>query len=177
MTEVIIQFLYFVYFHSNIDNYNDQHHSSSAGDLVMVSVPQCVRLGFLTIIWKNNHSIHFKFGVGICWVSVQNYFSFGGLSDHYLKKYSHNPIQNCGVRLLHECSEIIRFWAMFAQFWPSSGKKITWKWVKMVVSDRYLKKYSHNPIQTWCVHLLGECSKLICFLAMLAKFCPLVATK
>ena len=42
----------------------------------------------------------------------------------------------------------------------------------MVVSDHYLKKYSHDPIQTWCVHLLGECSELIHFWAMLAKFWP-----
>ena len=33
--------------------------------------------------------------------------------------------------------------------WP----KKDWKWVKMVVSDHYLKKYSHNPIQTGGVHL------------------------
>ena len=42
----------------------------------------------------------------------------------------------------------------------------------MVVSGRYLKKNSCNPIQTQCVHLLGECSEMICFLATLAKFCP-----
>ena len=36
----------------------------------------------------------------------------------------------------------------------------------MVVSDPYLKKYSHNPIQTWCVHLLGDCSDLIPILAL-----------
>ena len=33
----------------------------------------------------------------------------------------------------------------------------------MVVSDLYLEKYSHNPIQTLCVHLLGKCSEMICF--------------
>ena len=42
--------------------------------------------------------------------------------------------------------ELIRFWVTLAQFWPSSGKKIDWKWVQMVVSDHYLKKYSHKPI-------------------------------
>ena len=40
----------------------------------------------------------------------------------------------------------------------------------MVVFDHYLKKYSHNLIQTWCVHLLGEWSELIRFWATLAKF-------
>ena len=29
-----------------------------------------IRLGFPTIIWKSNHSIHFKFGVGVCCFSV-----------------------------------------------------------------------------------------------------------
>ena len=41
------------------------------------------------------------------------------------KKYSHNPIQTCGVHLLGECSEIIRFWAMLPKFWPSVGHKMT----------------------------------------------------
>ena len=157
-----------------------------------VSLRPSVRLGFPTIIWKSNHSILFKFGVGICWVSVQNWFAFEGhwpnfghlvakndwkwakmvVSDHYLEKYSHNPIQTCGVHLLGECSEMIHFWAMFVQFWASSGQKMNLKWVKMVVSNHYLKIYSHNETQTWCVHLLGECSQLICFLATLTKFRP-----
>ena len=100
------------------------------------------------------------------------------VSDHYLKKYSHNPIQSCGVHLLGKCSELICFWAMLAQFWSSSGQKMTYiKWVKMLVSDHYPKKYSHNPFQTWCVHLLGDCSELISFSATLAKFCPSIGQK
>ena len=31
------------------------------------------------------------------------------VSDHYLNKYSQNPIQTCSVRLLGECPELIRF--------------------------------------------------------------------
>ena len=42
----------------------------------------------------------------------------------------------------------------------------------MVVSDHYLEKYSRNPIQTWCVHLLGEYLELIRFWAIVAKFWP-----
>ena len=42
----------------------------------------------------------------------------------------------------------------------------------MVVFNHYLKKYSCNRIKTWCVHLLGECSELIGFWAMLTEFCP-----
>ena len=30
--------------------------------------------------------------------------------------------------------------------------------------------YSRNPIQIWCVHLLGDCSKVIRFWATLVKF-------
>ena len=56
---------------------------------------------------------------------------------HYQKKHSHNPIQTYGVHLLGECSELIRFWATLAKFWPSSGHKMT----EMVVSDHYLKYY------------------------------------
>ena len=47
-----------------------------------------------------------------------------------------------------------------------------WKWLQMLVSDHYLKKYSHNPIQSSGVHFLGEPSELICFWATLAKFWP-----
>ena len=106
----------------------------SGGDIGMVSV--CVRASvcpwFPTIIWKNNHSIHFKFSLGIFWVSVQNWFA-----------------------------------------WPNFGPlKNYCKWAKMVVSDHYLKKYSCNPFQTWCVHLLGECPDMICFLARLAEVWP-----
>ena len=60
------------------------------------------------------------------------------VSDHYLKKYSHNPIQTCGVHLYGECSEMaIRFWAMLAQFWPSNGQKT---YLKVVQNGGYLKK-------------------------------------
>ena len=87
---------------------------------------------------------------------------------HYLKKYSQNPIQTCGVHLLGECSELIRFWVTFAKCLPSSGQKL----LKIVVSDHHLNKYSCSPIQIWCVHLLGEYSELIRFWATLAKFWP-----
>ena len=40
----------------------------------------------------------------------------------------------------------------------------------MVISDHYLKMYSRNLIQTWCVHFLDECSELIRFWDTLAKF-------
>ena len=55
---------------------------------------------------------------------------------------------------------------ILALYWPKNYSN----WVKMVVSDHYLKKCSCNSIQTWCVHLLGECSGLICFRDTLTKF-------
>ena len=42
----------------------------------------------------------------------------------------------------------------------------------MVVFDHHLKKYSNNPIQIQCVHLLGQCSELIRFWDTLAKLWP-----
>ena len=91
---------------------------------------------FPTIISKKKiHTIQFKVVVFTCWVSVQNWFAF-------------------------------------RPRWPNFGPLVAKKWLKMVVSDHYLKKYSHNPIQTWYLHLLGDCSELICFLATLAKFWP-----
>ena len=144
------------------------------------------RWWFLTIIWKSIHKIQFKLVVYTCWVSVQKLFTFGQcwpnfvplmaknhlklvkmmVSNRFLKKDSHNPIQTWRVHLLGECSEIICFLITLAKFWPSSGTK----WLKLVVSDYYLKKYSRNSIQTWCVHLLAECWEIICFWSMLAKF-------
>ena len=61
-------------------HWNGEHPS------VRLSVHPPICPGFLTIILKNDHSMHFK--------------------------------------LLSECSELIHFWAMLAQFQPSSGKKI-----------------------------------------------------
>ena len=46
-----------------------------------------------------------------------------------------------------------------------------------MVSDCYLKKYSHNIIQTWCLHLLGQCSQLICFGGIWPNFGPPLAKK
>ena len=56
--------------------------------------------------------------------------------------------------------------------WPNFGPLVVKKLLKMLVSDRYLKKYSCNPIQTSCVHLFGKYSGLIRFWAMLATFWP-----
>ena len=61
-------------------------------------------------------------------------------------------------------------WFAFWPCWPNFGPLMATKWLKIVVSDHYLKKYSCKPIQTCCVHLFGECSELICFLATFAKF-------
>ena len=66
----------------------------------------------------------------------------------------------------------VQNWLTFWPRWSNFGPLVATKWLKMVVSDHYLKKHSSNPIQTWCVHLFGECSELICFLAMLARFWP-----
>ena len=88
------------------------------------------------------------------------------VSDHYLKKYSYNPIQTWCIHLLGECSGIICFLAMLARFWPYIGHKITENGGFLPLSEKC------NPLQTWCVHLFGECSELISFLATLAKFWP-----
>ena len=61
--------------------------------------------------------------------------------------------------------------------WPNFGPVVATKWLKMVVSNHFLKKYLRNPTKIWCLHLLGGCSELICFLATLAKFWPSSDTK
>ena len=99
------------------------------------------------------------------------------VSDRYLKKCSHNPIQTWCVHLF---KWVFRYDLLFgrvgqilALMWPL----VATKWLKMVVSDHYLEKCSCNPIQTWCVHLLCECSELICFFPRWPNFGPLVTTK
>ena len=66
----------------------------------------------------------------------------------------------------------VQNWSAFRPCWPNFGPLVAKKWLKMVASDHHLKKYLCNPIQTWCVHLLGECSELIRFWDRLAKFWP-----
>ena len=118
------------------------------GDIGMVSFRPSIRPGFLTIIWKSNLSINFKFDYAFVWWVLRIDLLLGHVgpiltlwwpkndwqwvkmlvSDHYLKKYSCNPIQTWYLHILSECSELICFWAILAKFWPSSGHKNDWKW-------------------------------------------------
>ena len=66
----------------------------------------------------------------------------------------------------------VQKWFAFWSRWPDFGPILATKLLKMVISDHCLKKYSCDPIQTWCVHLFGECAESISFLATLAKFWP-----
>ena len=79
------------------------------------------------------------------------------ISDHYLK-----------IGLYTYWVSVQNGFA-FGPHWRNFGPLVATKCLKLVVSDCYLKKYSHNTIQTLCLHLLGECSQLICFWAMLDK--------
>ena len=71
----------------------------------------------------------------------------------------------------------VQNWFIVGPCWPNFGPLLATNLLKMVVSDYYLKKNSSNPIQPWTAHLLGECSELIRFKAMLAKFWPSSAHK
>ena len=112
------------------------------------------------------------------------------VSDYYMEKYSCSAIQTWCVLLLDECSEMICFLVTLATYWvsvenwftfapcrPNFGPLVATKWLEIVVSDHYLEKYPRNPIQTWCVHFLGECWELIRFWARLPNFGPLMAKK
>ena len=97
------------------------------------------------------------------------------VSDCYLKKYSHNQIQTWCVHLLGECSEMICILATLANFWPSSGHKITESGGFWPLTEKVFMNSNSNLVCTligWCVHLLDECSESICFWTTLAKFCP-----
>ena len=92
------------------------------------------------------------------------------VSDHYLKKYSCKPIQTWRVHLLGKCSESICFEPSFWPCWPNFGPLVATKLMLMVVSDHYLKQYWCNPIQIWCIQLLGKDKEIICFWATLVQF-------
>ena len=77
--------------------------TNSIGDIEMVSVHPSVHAWFLTIIWKSDYSIHFKFGVCICWVSVQNWCAFEQHSPNFGPLVAKKPLkmgQNGGFRPL-----------------------------------------------------------------------------
>ena len=78
---------------------------------------------------------------------------------------------------MYTCWVSVQNWFAFWPRSPNSDPQVATKWMKLVISDYYLKKYLCNSIETWCGHLLGECSKLLCFLTTLAKFGPLLDRK
>ena len=91
------------------------------------------------------------------------------VSDHYLQKHS-----NLCSTLIVWVFRTDSLSATLTQFWPSCGHK----WLKMAdnggfrpLSEKVFTQPNsiHNPIQTWSVHLLGQCSELIRFWATLGK--------
>ena len=65
------------------------------------------------------------------------------VSNHYLKKYSHNPVQTLYVHFWGECSELFRFWAMLAQFWPTMPQAIIWN-NEGKLTDAYMRHLGPN---------------------------------
>ena len=145
------------------------------------------KLWFPTVIWKSIHTIQFKLVVYTCWVSVQNWFAFGPcwpnfgplvatkwlkivVSDHNLKKSIHAIQFKLGqwcVHLLGECSELIRFWATLAKFWPSSGHKMIEYGGFQPVSEKIFMQYNSNMACTligWVFRIdsiLGHVSQIL----------------
>ena len=70
------------------------------------------------------------------------------------------------------CWVSVQIWFAFRPCCPNSGPLVAHKWLELLVSDCFLKKYSCNTIESWFLHLLVECSQLICIWTTLAKFRP-----
>ena len=121
--------------------------------------------GFRPLSEKSIHAIQFKLGMCTYWGSVQNWFGFGPcwrifgplvatkwlkmvVSDHYLKKYSCNPVQIWCLHALGECSELIDFWALLAQFWPSNGHKMAKNGGFRLLSEKVFTQYNSNLVPT-----------------------------
>ena len=81
--------------------------------------------------------------------------------DHYLKKIftqsnwnlvcTCNPIQTWCVHAIQFKLGVSSYWVSvqswfaFGAHWPNFGPLVATKWLKIVVSNHYLKKYSRNP--------------------------------
>ena len=135
--------------------------------------PELIR--FLATL-KSIHAIQFKLDVCTYWVSVQNWFAFWPLWQNFGPLVATKWLKMKSIHVIQFKLDVCTYWVSvqkwfaFCPRWPNFGPLVATKWPKMVVSDHYQKKYSRNPIQTWCVHLLGECSEMICFLAVFVKF-------
>ena len=88
--------------------------------------------------------------------------------EHDLKKYLCNPI----ILDVYTYWVGIQNWFADGTSWPNFGPLVATKRMEMVVSHHYLKKYPRNPIYNCGLHLFGECSELVCFVATLAEFGP-----
>ena len=145
---------------------------------------------FPTIIWKSIHAIQFKLGLYTYWVSVQNWFAFRPRWPNFGPLVATNDwklwFPTIIWKSIHACQFTlgvytywvsVQNWFAFGPSWPNFGPLVATKLFKLVVSDCYRKNHSHNTFRTWCLHLLDECSQLICFWATLAKFWPSSAPK
>ena len=89
------------------------------------------------------------------------------------RTFSEKSIHTIKFKLtVYTCWVSLQNWVAFGPRWLNFGSLVATKWLKIVISDHYLKKYSCKLIQTRCVHLLGECSELIPFWATYAKLWP-----
>ena len=148
-----------------------------------------IRLGFLTIIGKSNQSISIHL-LGECsefisfWSMLAQFWNLSGqkMTENGAKWWFPSIIWKCILTIRFQFKLVVytcwvsvqklfafgTFGQILALYWPKNYSNC----VKMVVSDHYLKKCSCNSIQTCFVHLLCECSGLICFRATLTKFLP-----
>ena len=97
---------------------------------------------------ESNHSIHFKFGVYACWVSVQNSFvsgprwpNFGPLVLNKLLKLWFltniwKTIHTIDFKLdVYICNVCFHIWFAFRPCWPYFVLVVAPKWLKMMVFD------------------------------------------
>ena len=69
----------------------------------------------------------------------------------------------------------VQNWIAFGRRWPKFGPLVAKKWLKIGKNRGFRplsKNNSHNPIQTFLVHLLGEYSEMIRFWVTLTQFWP-----
>ena len=97
---------------------------------------------FPTIIWKSIHTIQIKLGMDTYWLSVQNWFTFG---PHWwfltiICKSIHTIQFKFGV---YTYWVNVQNWLAFGPRWPNFGPLVATKWLEMVVSNHYLRKFHY----------------------------------
>ena len=128
------------------------------GPLVAKNDWKWAKMVVLTIIWKIIHTIIIKLVVYTCFVIVQLSLTFGQRWSNFDPLVAKKLLKSGSTwwfpTVIWKCIHTIQFklgvytnwvsvqnWFALWPRWPNFGPVMPTKWLKIVVSDHYLKKY------------------------------------